>query len=171
MPGYGIVGPEAGSGLLPWRWAEERLASSRNYWLATAWPDGRPHVMPVWGLWHERSLWFSSSLGSRKAHNLLHDPRCVVTTEDALDPVVVEGRAEHVTDLEELRTMLALENAKYGTSYGMETLDPTVNAAFRVRPLWAFGLRHDDFSGSPTRWDFSAAPGEAPGPRPPPDLR
>ena len=26
MPGYGVVGPEEGSGLLPWSWAQERLA-------------------------------------------------------------------------------------------------------------------------------------------------
>ena len=156
MPGYGVVGPEAGGGLLSWRWAEDRLAASRNYWLATVWPDGRPHAMPVWGLWHERCFWFSSSVGSRKARNLRHDPRCVVATEDARDPVVMEGRAELVTELGELETVLELENGKYGTSYGIEMLDPAVNATFRVRPVWAFGLRQDDFTGSPTRWTFSA---------------
>ena len=46
MPGYGIVGPGEGRGLLPWSWAEERLIASHDYWVATVWPDGRPHVMP-----------------------------------------------------------------------------------------------------------------------------
>ena len=46
MPGYGIVGPDEGRGLLPWSWAEERLIASHDYWVATVWPDGRPHVMP-----------------------------------------------------------------------------------------------------------------------------
>jgi hypothetical protein len=50
MPGYGILGPTKGSGLLPWSWAEERLTASRNYWVASSWPDGRPHSMPVWGV-------------------------------------------------------------------------------------------------------------------------
>jgi general stress protein 26 len=154
MPGYGILGPEEGSGLLPWAWAEPRLVSSRNYWLVSVWPDGRPHAMPVWGLWHESAFWFSSSKGSRKARNLAADPRCVVTTEDAMDPVVVEGTAELVTDPEALATMLALENAKYETSYTIDLLDPAVNSAFRVRPRWAFGLRQGDFQGSPTRWAF-----------------
>jgi hypothetical protein len=36
----------------------------------------------------------------------------------------------------------------------MEMLDPAENSAFRVRPRWAFGLRTDDFTGSPTRWTF-----------------
>ena len=56
MPGYGIAGPREGSGLLPWSWAVQRLTASHDYWLATVCPDGRPHVMPVWGVWHGASL-------------------------------------------------------------------------------------------------------------------
>jgi hypothetical protein len=156
MPGYGLQAPAEGSGLLPWSWAERRLLASRNYWLASRWPDGRPHVMPVWGMWHQDSFWFSSSKGSRKSRNLSADPRCTVTTEDAVDPVIVEGVAELITELGQLETMLALENAKYGTSYGVEMLDPALNSSWRVRPVWAFGLRGDDFTGSPTRWEFGS---------------
>lgn len=155
MPGYGLLGPDEGTGLLPWQWAEERLVSSRNYWVVSLWPDGRPHAMPVWGLWHERAFWFSSSKGSRKARNLAADPRCVVTTEDAADPVIMEGSAELVTEPEALATVLALENAKYDTNYTIDLLDPDVNSVYRVRPRWAFGLRHGDFTGSPTRWTIS----------------
>lgn len=154
MPGYGLRPAGEGTGLLPWSWAEERLITSRNYWVTTVWPDGRPHVMPVWGMWHQGSFWFSSSKPSRKARNLTADPRCMVATEDATNPVVVEGRATLVTDADDLAMMLALENAKYSTDYGIETLDPAMNSAFRVRPRWVFGLRADDFTGSPTRWDF-----------------
>jgi PPOX class probable F420-dependent enzyme len=154
MPGYGIVGPDDGLGLLPWSWAEERLLASRNFWLATRWPDGRPHVMPVWAVWHQAALWFSSSKQSRKARNLAADPRCVMTTEDPMNPVVVEGTAELLTDRADLETLLAVENAKYGTDYGMDMLDPTTNCAYRMRPTWAFGLRADEFTGSPTRWSL-----------------
>jgi len=31
MPGYGILDPDQGSGLLPWSWAAERMSSARNY--------------------------------------------------------------------------------------------------------------------------------------------
>ena len=106
------LGPTQGSGLL-WSWAEQRLLASRNYWVASRWPDGRPHAMPVWGVWHEAAFWFSSSRGSRKVRNLAADPRCVVTTENAVEPVVIEGTAEVVTDPGALARMLALENAKY----------------------------------------------------------
>ena len=41
---YGITeGPE---GMLPWRWAEERLE--------------RPHVVAVWGLWVDRRSYFAA---------------------------------------------------------------------------------------------------------------
>ncbi|HEX6820180.1 MAG TPA: pyridoxamine 5'-phosphate oxidase family protein [Ktedonobacterales bacterium] len=158
MPGYGLLGPAEGSGLLPWSWAEERLIASRTYWVVSLWPDGHPHAMPVWGLWHDHAFWFSSSKGSRKARNLTADPRCTVTTEDAAAYVVLEGIAELVSNLETLREMLRQENAKYHTDYTMELMDPAVNSAFRVSPRRAFGLREDDFTGSPTRWTFDGAP-------------
>ena len=82
MPGYGMRGPDKGTGLLPWSWAEERLLACQNFWLATRWPDGRPHVMPVWAVWHRSMLLFSSNKQSRKARNLAADPRCVLTTSD-----------------------------------------------------------------------------------------
>jgi PPOX class probable F420-dependent enzyme len=156
MPGYDIVGPDEGGGLLPWSWAEERLAASHDYWVASVWPDGRPHVMPVWGVWHDRSVWFSSSGGSRKARNLRADPRCVVTTEDASEPVVVEAVAELVADVDGLTVFLDQVNAKYETSYTLDFFDPAVNACFRAHPSWVFGLRQEDFSGSPTRWSLES---------------
>jgi len=51
MPGYGLLDAAQGAGLLPWSWAVERLQRSHDYWVATVRPDGRPHVMPVWGVW------------------------------------------------------------------------------------------------------------------------
>jgi hypothetical protein len=94
-------------------------------------------------------------VGSRKIRNLRHEPRCVVTTEDAEEPVVLEGRAEIVTEPSALARMLALENEKYSTDYGIELLDPGINATVRVVPRWAFALTERDFTGSPTRWRFA----------------
>ena len=154
MPGYGIAGPEAGTGLLPWSWAVERLTGSHDYWLATVGPEGHPHVMPVWGVWHDGGVWFSSGLRSRKARNLAAQPACTLTTDDAQQPVVVEGEAERVTDPDRLRAFAAAIDAKYDTAYGVDFYDPAVNGVWRVAPAWAFGLVQDDFSGSPTRWTF-----------------
>ncbi len=156
MPGYGIVGPDEGGGLLRWSWAEQQLDRSRNFWLATHWPDGRPHVMPVWAIWQADGPWllFSSSIGSRKARNLRHDPRCAVTTEDPQNAVVIEGVVELITQYDDLEAFLNAENAKYGTSYGFDMVEPSANSCFRLRPTWAFGVQAENFTGSPTRWTF-----------------
>ncbi len=153
MPGYGVLGPDEGSGLLPWAWAEQRLATAHDYWVASVWPDGRPHVMPVWAVWLETSVWFSSSRRSRKVRNLLGDRRCVITTDNATEPVV-EGVAELVGDRRQIGSFLDASNAKYATDYGIGFLDPAVNSTIRVRPRWVFGLDEADFSGSPTSWRF-----------------
>ena len=154
MPDYGILGPDEGTGLLGWRWAELQLIDSRNYWAATVWPDGRPHVSPVWGVWLDGSLWFSCGLRSRKLRNLRAEPRCTLTTQDAENPVVVDGRAEVTRDLSDIRRFLAAATAKYGPMMDMDFLDPDTNATVRVTPRSAFAIRHDDFAGSPTRWSF-----------------
>jgi PPOX class probable F420-dependent enzyme len=154
MPGYGIEGPDEGSGLLPWSWAAERLTSARNYWVVSIWPDGRPHSMPVWGMWDDSTLWFTSGVASRKARNVRADPRCVVTTEDAGDPVIIEGMARIVTDSASIRRVLDLMNDKYSSDIELSFLDPAVNATIAVRPRKVIGMRHGDFTGSPTRWTF-----------------
>jgi general stress protein 26 len=159
MPGYGIVGPEAGSGLLPWSWAAERLASSRNYWVSSAWPDGRPHSMPVWGMWDDGVLWFTCGVRSRKARNLRADPRCVVTTEDASDPVIIEGTAQIMTDDASIGRALGLMNEKYDSGIEISFLDPARNSTIAVRPRKVIGMRHGDFTGSPTRWTFAGGSG------------
>ncbi|MBW8766979.1 MAG: hypothetical protein JF630_12380, partial [Geodermatophilales bacterium] len=57
MPGYGILPADEGSGLIPWAEVERRLAIAHDYWLATVALDGRPHVMPLWGVWLGGRLW------------------------------------------------------------------------------------------------------------------
>lgn len=154
MPGYGILGADQGLGLLPWSWAEERLVASHDYWVATVSPDERPHLMPVWGVWHETCVWFSSSNGSRKARNLARRPTCTVATDNAFEPVVVQGTADRVTDRAVIAEFAELTDAKYSTDYGPGFYDPEVNSTFRVLPVAVFGLTGEDFTGSPTRWTF-----------------
>lgn len=172
MPGYGIAGPAEGGGLLPWSWAAERLASSRNYWVTSVRPDGRPHSTPVWGMWDDspraqpvgRSggsspwddtvLWFTCGVRSRKAVNLRAEPRCVITTEDASDPVIAEGEARIATDDASIRRVVELMNAKYDAGIEIGFLDPGRNATIAFRPVKVIGMRHGDFTGSPTRWTF-----------------
>jgi PPOX class probable F420-dependent enzyme len=154
VPGYGLRPASEGTGLLPWESARERLQNSHDYWLATARPDGRPHLMPVWGVWLDEALWFSTSVWSRKARNLRGSSWCSVSTDDALDPVVLEGTAQVRSGEPDRRRFLEVLNAKYSTGYGLDFLDGTENLCLRVEPTTVFGLLQHDFTGSPTRWSF-----------------
>ncbi len=155
MPGYGTLPATEGTGLLPWSWAVERLERSHDFWLATVTPQGAPHLMPVWAVWHTGRLWFSSANGSRKARNLGAGARCTVSTDNPQEPVVVHGLAERIASPEDLAAMLAAENAKYRTSYGPEMVDPALNSVYALRLEWAFALDASDFAGSPTRFTFA----------------
>src|SRR5450755_2300074 len=158
MSGYGIRAADEGTGLLPWSWAVTRLTVAHDYWVATVCPDGRPHVVPVWGLWQDDALWFSAGLQSRKARNLEAEPRCSITTDNAHQPVVVDGVAERITDLDRVAGFADALNRKYATQYGADFYDPAVNGTYRVIPRSAFALDDDDFTGSPTRWSFPDDP-------------
>ena len=129
------------------------LADHKVMTVATVGPNGRPHLMPVWAMWDDSMLWFSSAVGSRKTKNLRADPNCVITT-DASDPVIIEGQAAMVTEPARLQRVIDLMNAKYATHIEVSFLDPAVNATFGVRPHRVFGMQDADFTGSPTRWVF-----------------
>jgi hypothetical protein len=157
MPGYGIVGPDEGRGLLPWAWAEERLARARYYWLATTSADSGPTVSPVWGVWVRQTVWFSSSPGSRKARNIAADARATITTDDPRQPVVVEGTVVTVSSRPDVEAFTALVNAKYESDIGVDFF--LENACFCLEPRRVFGLDEADFSTSPTRWIFAVDEG------------
>ncbi len=154
MPSYNVSPPDEGRGLFDWTWAAQRLSASHDYWLATTWPDGRPHVMPVWGAWLDGAVWCSTSLRSRKYANLARDPRCTVTTDNAYEPVIIDGTAEVRRDTKSRQRFLEATNTKYTTSYTLDFFDPDVNAVIAITPHVAIGLDEADFTGTPTRWTF-----------------
>jgi pyridoxine/pyridoxamine 5'-phosphate oxidase len=80
----------------PWTEARDRFAEANRYWLATVRPDGRPHIMPVFGVWVGDALYFTAARTSRKAKNLALNARCVVAADVPTLDVVVEGEAVRV---------------------------------------------------------------------------
>jgi general stress protein 26 len=107
--------------------------------------------MAVWGLWEFESFFFSTGTASRKARNLRRNPHCVVTTERAAEAVIVEGRAELVSDKELFARVSEHYEAKYPMGY------PPDSSVFRVWPEVVFGIIEDaaDFAGAATRWQFT----------------
>src|SRR3954449_10964184 len=92
--GYGVPLDGSGGGLMPWTTSAERLERSRNYWICTTRADGRPHAAPVWGLWFDGAVVFSTDPTSTKGRNLAHRPDVVVHLESGDEAVIVEGRVE-----------------------------------------------------------------------------
>ena len=151
IQGYGIVDADSGKGLYPWGWAAERLLNAHTYWVATTRPDGRPHIMPVWGIWLEGAFYFSTGRQSRKARNLAANPACVVTLEINGESVIVEGVASEVRDPGLLGRLAKAYTAKY--EWDMEGNEEPF---FVVRPRVAFGFNENDsqFTSTATRWIF-----------------
>jgi nitroimidazol reductase NimA-like FMN-containing flavoprotein (pyridoxamine 5'-phosphate oxidase superfamily) len=154
MPGYGL--PRSKKGLLPWKWAEQRLNKSRQYWIATTRPDKRPHVMVVWALWLDGALYFSTGSKSRKARNLAKNPHCTMCTEKADEAVILEGTVETEKNVERIREFLRLYEKKYkwDMSSMADDLLRLKEPVFRLRPKTAFGLAEKTFATSATRWIF-----------------
>ena len=147
IPDYGISASK--EGLLPWKWAHDRIGKSRQYWLATVRPDGAPHVMPVWGLWLDGAFYFSTGRKTRKARNLYSNPRCVVCSENAEEAVIVEGKASEVSEPATLKRIFAAYKKKYKMDVsGMNS------PMYRVEPGVAFGLWEKKFPTTATRWKF-----------------
>lgn len=151
MPGYGILDDNSGKGLLAWSYAVERLTNARSYWVSTTRPDGRPHSMPVWGVWLTDRFYFSSGSQSRKARNLAANSYCVVGVEPADEAIILEGVAELVSDPELKKRFNKAYSVKY--NWDTEGFDEPVYA---VTPKVAFAFRTapGEFAGSATRWVF-----------------
>lgn len=95
---------------LPFSHAEERLTKSRNYWICTTRPDGRPHSIPVWGFWIDGALYFGTGRASRKARNLAHNAAVSIHLDSGDDVVILEGTATEV-DLADAATIKKLDAA------------------------------------------------------------
>ena len=158
MQGYGV--PDDPDGVLPWSWAEERLVACQNFFFVTANAAGRPHSLPVWAVWMpERQKWATScSPTARKMRNVRENPQVVVTTDDSVYVVSIEGRAE-VIDGGAADAAIDAWATKYEPLMEGATLDDAKefmrgNGIIEVTPERAFGIieEPDRFGPAATRW-------------------
>jgi Pyridoxamine 5'-phosphate oxidase len=144
---------------LPWAWAVHQLTEARHYWIGTTRPDGRPHSRPVWGVWLDNRLYFST--GSLAAGNLASSPEITVHVESSQgEAVIIEGVAEQARNSAVLRQVLAVYNKKY--LWDMDPDHPD-GPLYAVKPRVVFGWVSDPsgldhgaaFHGTATRWLFA----------------
>ena len=161
MPDYGVDTPKWQA--LPWSWAAEKLAGGRNYWIVTASVRGRPHALPVWGVWHEDEQRFAFSCGprARKAANLAANSATVLATESTVDCLSMEGSADRVAGPQRLEVWVQRYLAKYrplAADLSAEFI--RANLMFEFVPQRAFGIveRADAFAERATRWRWPDSP-------------
>lgn len=117
MPqGYGV---DTANRFLTWDEVTEKLSQSKHYWLATTRPDGRPHVVPRWGVWLDDRFWYDGSPETLHVRNLEREPACALHLESGSDVTIVEGKSLRSDPIGgDLGERLAREYArKYGPEY------------------------------------------------------
>ena len=83
---------------------EEFLGAERTCRVATAGPDGAPHVAPLWFAWDGSALWLHSLVRSQRWADLARDPRIAVVVDAGteyweLRGVELTGTAEVVGEV------------------------------------------------------------------------
>jgi len=156
MSDYGV--PDDLDGVLPWSWAEERLVASRNLWVVSASASGRPHAMPVWGVWvpDTSTFVFSCSPNARKVRNFAENPQVTVAVDSTVEVVSVEGTVRSVAAAD-VDAALDLYVDKYWETE-QEKVDGkgfvSSHDVWELTPERAFGVieTEEDFARRATKW-------------------
>ncbi len=134
--------------------AEDRLTNSRNYWICTTRPDGRPHSIPVWGFWVDGALYFGTARSSRKARNLAQNSAVSIHLDSGDDVVILEGNAVEV-DLSVTSAIKKLDAASRA-KYKMPLMITPESVLYSVQPRVVLAWTEKDFPNNATRWEFNA---------------
>lgn len=144
----GYVPKGTKSQFLSWDWVTERLEKSHNYWICTTRHDGRPHAMPVWAVWHDGGVAFSTDPSSLKARNMQACPQVVIHLESGDEVVILEGQVMQI------KLTSGIDDA-YNRKYKMRlSTFPGGASIYQLKPKVVMAWREKDFVSSGTKWDF-----------------
>ena len=85
--------PERSGRHLDWDIAVSWLVDAKHFWMPTTRPDGTPHVVPRWGVWHDGRFWYDGSPETRHARNLAQNPACALHLESGEKVLILEGES------------------------------------------------------------------------------
>jgi hypothetical protein len=156
MPaGYGL--PSSTDGLLGWAEVERELVAAQNYWLASVRPDGRPHVVPRWGVWLNGRFFYDGSPATRHVRNVEQNPAMTLNLESGTRTVILEGDSIATrADADGLGAELSAAFGKYadaGYAPGPDSWAGEFGGGLRVFTP-ARGLAWFDFPKDCTRFRF-----------------
>lgn len=152
------------AGATPWPDAAQALERAELYWLTTVRSDGRPHVTPLIGVWHDGAVHFCTGPDEQKARNLDRREQVALTTGNnawasGLD-VVVEGTAVRVTDRATLSQLAEAYESKYGSAWHFDvgdgvfmSGDTDTAVVFRIEPAKVFAFAKQPHAQTAYRFD------------------
>ncbi|MFI6482965.1 pyridoxamine 5'-phosphate oxidase family protein [Nonomuraea sp. NPDC050663] len=127
---------------MEWSTVLERLRAAHRFWLATTRPDGRPHSVPIDGVWVGEAFYFGGSPETVHQRNMAVNQEVVVHVEDTKASIIVEGRAVLVPITDEV---LRVTEEKYGWA-------PPATHEWMLEPRRV--LAWDDLSANATRFTW-----------------
>ena len=86
---------------------------ARNIWFASLRANGRPHLVPLWFVWHADKLWVCIGRDTQKHANIKRNHNVALALEDGLSPVIVEGAAREEASRTQRDQLARLFSAKY----------------------------------------------------------
>ncbi len=97
---------------------ESFLSAGRTLRLATSGSEGLPHVVPLWYVWFNGTIFMNSTLGNVTIRNLHANPRVAAIVDDGeayqeLRGVLLHGRVEPAGDDPRLDEVSARWSEKY----------------------------------------------------------
>jgi nitroimidazol reductase NimA-like FMN-containing flavoprotein (pyridoxamine 5'-phosphate oxidase superfamily) len=143
--------PAHGGELVAWSFVIERLREATAYWLVTVRPDGRPHAMPVWGVFVDDELYLETDPETRKARNLAANPSVVVHPDGADEAVIVEGTATAIRPDPVRGNRIAAEFTRKHPGYRPGATQWEGGGLYCITPRVVFAWRD---MPTATRWRF-----------------
>ena len=132
-------------------WAEARLTTAHNYWLASTRPDSRPHLVPIWGVWIDERFWFAS-FAAVKVDNVAAQPAVMLSTETPGEVVILAGTCARVTEAELPSTYATAFDEKYGA--GWSGVGDSSAIHLRIVPIQIRAWNESEASSPPARFRF-----------------
>jgi hypothetical protein len=138
---------------LAWGSVRSELEGAQHYWIVTVREDGRPHAVPVDGVWLDDLWYYGGSEETVHHRSVTANPDVVMHLEDGMKAVIVEGEVRSTNPSGTLAQRIAdTSREKYGygpdpSEYekgGVLTLLPRRVLAWTAFPKDATRFRFDE---------------------------
>jgi hypothetical protein len=153
---------------IPWSRALEQLEGfqggpGQSTWIATSDPNGTAHLAGVGAIWLDGRFWFTSGPKTRKSRNIAANASCAISVSLKDLDLVVEGRANRVTDEATLDRLAetyrkggwepTVQDGAFTAAFSAPSAGPPPWYVYELIATKAFGVATAEPNGA-SRWTF-----------------